>query len=480
MLYSVLRQRAKDFPDKIAVAGEYRSFTFRTLLREVTTTISYLTKLKMKPGDFLLLGIPPSPEYYSVFYAAAAIGVAVIPVAPSGKIPARARDEKPSMAAGEQEFLRQAKEACPSVRETIGWNRDQGLDVPQGTTSFHRKRVIRDENVLVDISSGTTGEPVFHFRSAELLLRRSELRIQILGVTPEETLLSTRAFNSGSSIYSHVLLPVVAGCKVVVREKFERFEAARIIARERVTLLYSAPLIFEVLGSIPPDFPADFSSLRRCVSTGAPLPRAVYDEFYRRFGIKIRQCYGATHIYPAMSYNLDGPAGATGRLSGPFPMVLFNEEGRRVPSGEIGEIALDAGKIKDLFWRRQFQNNPQRRGRYVFTGDLGKADSEGNLYILGRKSRFIKVGANRVAPAEVESVLRSHDQVLEAVVFAIHAGQANEAVGAIVVCRRPLTASELQAYCVRHLDSYKCPRQIEFRDSLPRNAQGKVIRFSST
>jgi long-chain acyl-CoA synthetase len=301
------------------------------------------------------------------------------------------------------------------------------------------------------------------------------LRIKLFALTPDDVLLSSRPYNNGSSINNHVILPVVAGCRVVVREKFQRFAASAAIAEERVTVLYAVPFIFELLGSIGESRAADFSSLRLCVSGGAPLSRAVYDRFYQRYGIRIRQRYGGSHLHPACAYNLSDVPEAVGDVSGVFPIAILSDEGTELGPEMIGEIAFDVSKVAPR-WKRHLESNPNRRGRYIYTGDLGRTDTHGHVFIVGRKSHFIKVGANRVAPAEVENVLRSHPCVTEAVVYALRLGQSDEAVGAAVVSNGPLAARELMRYCAEHLDGYKCPRKIDFRKQMPRNAHGKVLR----
>jgi acyl-coenzyme A synthetase/AMP-(fatty) acid ligase len=107
---------------------------------------------------------------------------------------------------------------------------------------------------------------------------------------------------------------------------------------------------------------------------------------------------------------------------------------------------------------------------------LGRIDGAGNVFIVGRKSRFVKVASNRVEPAEVEAVLRSHPMIRDGVVFALNAGTPDEAIAAIVATAAKLTVSDVVNYCAARLQPYKCPRRIEFRRSLPHNAHGKVIR----
>jgi long-chain acyl-CoA synthetase len=245
-----------------------------------------------------------------------------------------------------------------------------------------------------------------------------------------------------------------------------------------VTVIRASPFFFDQLASIPPDYPVDLSSLRLCVSSGAALPRAVFDRFYSRFGIRLGQTYAGTQLSPAFTRNLSGDIPeAAGHVSGPFPMAVVDEEGKVLKPGEVGEIVVDVAKVKDPLCRSYLRKNPNRRGRYVYSGDLGKVDAEGNLYVVGRKGRFIKVGANRVAPAEVENVLRSHPQVREAVVFPLNPGGIKELVGALVVPAGKITPQELLRYCAQRLDWFKCPQKIEFRRSLPRNAAGKVMQY---
>ncbi|MGH7784889.1 MAG: class I adenylate-forming enzyme family protein, partial [Candidatus Binatia bacterium] len=277
-----------------------------------------------------------------------------------------------------------------------------------------------------------------------------------------------------------VVVPLVTGCKVVVHERFERFKAIEAIAKERVTILYAVALVFELLTAIPPSHPIDFSSLRLCISGGGPLSKYIYERFYERFAIQIRQRYGATQIIPAFTYNIAGVPGAVGQVSGPFPVGVMNENGKPAAVDQIGEVVFDVSRFPPK-WKKFFHNHPHRRGRYIFTADLGRLDDQGNLFIVGRKSSFIKVGGNRVEAAEVENVLRTHPKVKEASVFPIRAGQIDEAVGAVVIPAGKIDRRELLEYCAQRLDPYKCPRQLQFKKSLPRNENGKVIRpFNSS
>lgn len=475
MIYQLLEFRAKAFGQVTAVCGEHRRLTYRQLYRAAASTAEYLDSLGAKVGDPIIIGAPPSPGFYVFFYAAAALGLIVLPVLPSGRIPRLIVDRRPVFAVGDEKFLQQALTLCPTVQHPLRWNRETGIDPPRNEPRLRRKKTFRDECVIGVSSSGTTGTPTIYYRSQELLVRRAKFRAKSLGIGPEDVLLSARPFNSGSSINSHIMMPLVAGCKIVVQETFKRFQAADAIARESVTVLYAVPFIFELLASIPAAYPADFSSLRLCISGSAPLADSVASAFKRRFGVEIRQRYGGSHIHPAFTYNLKGVSGAVGQNFGPFPMTVIDEEGREQGAEVIGELAFDYDRVAPP-WKKYLKNNPNRRDRYILTGDLGRMDRDGNIFVVGRKSPFIKVRGNRVEPAEVEHVIRSHPSVREAFVYAMQPGQADESVAAVIVAQSPLRRDEIMRLCLARLDAYKCPRTISFRSALPRNEHGKIAR----
>jgi long-chain acyl-CoA synthetase len=475
MIYRLLSQQAKLRPEKIAVAGEHSALTHGELLDQVQKKAAFFQSLKLKAGDSILVGLPPSPEFYVVLHAAAAVGITTIPALPSEKIPDAILNSNPSLAIGGELFLREVQKVFTGLKATVLWDPKEGLRIPDPAFSFKPRKLVRQEGVLASFSSGTTGTPLLYLRSAEMLVERAGLRAQILGMNSADALLATRPFNNGGSIHQYVFLPLFAGCKVVVRQKFERFAALRAIAQERVTILYAVPFIFEMLASIPASHHADLSSLRLCISGGAALSRSVWERFHQRFGIRIRQFYGGNQISPAFSYSLSGLPDTVGHVSGPFPMAIVDDRGTALGPGEVGEIAFDYARIPPA-WKKHLRDNPNRAGRYIHSGDLGKIDRDGNLYILGRKSPFIKVGGNRVEPAEVEKVLRDHPDINDAVVYPLNPGQPDEAVAALLVSDKKLTAREILRHCVRLLEGHKCPRKIEFRKRLPRNAHGKIMR----
>lgn len=475
MIYALLCEQAARRPQAVAIAGEQSALNYGRLLREVNKTAAYLQSLPVQRGESILIGIPPCPELYVVFHAASALGITLIAVLPSERIPLPILKADPAVAVGQESFVRDAKKTFANLRHGILWNRKGGLQIPGSDARFRQKTPVCKEPVLAVSSSGTTGVPSVHYRSAEIMTEQAKLRLQILGITADDTLLATRPFNNGSSFNQYIATPLAGGCKVVVREKFQRFTAIEAIARERVTIIYAVPFIFELLASLPQDCRPDLSSVRLCVSVAAPLARSVWQTFYDRYGIFIRQGYGASQVSPLFTFSPSGLHGPVGHVSGPFPIAVLDDRQTVLGPDRVGEIAFDCSRLSPT-WERFFENNPNRVGEYLLTGDLGRIDAGGNLYVVGRKSPFIKVGGNRVEPAEVEDVLRSHRDVVEAVVYGLNPGQSDETVAAVIVPAKELTAEEILRHCARRLDGYKCPKKIEFRTELERNAHGKIAR----
>jgi len=481
MLYRMLLKQARKYPRKLAVIGERRALTYQNLLGETEKAALTFRSWSLGPGDHLLLGLPPCPEFFVIFYAAAALGVAVVPVSPSGNLPEKVLSLERLAAAGEKTFLGKLRRSGLKIDHEISWSPALGLSLLRSSQTkparFTRSRTTRAEPILGSFTSGSTGEPALLFRTVEVLFKRAKLGAAAWGVRPADILLSTGPFTSGVNAVYNLVAPVLVGCSVVVLEKFERRRAVEAIARHRVTRIFAVPLIFDILARLPRSYRPDFSSVKNLSSVGAHLPRSIYDAFYKKFGLRIGQGYGGTDFALAFTVNRRGLPDSVGHRDGIFPVRILDERGKPARAGAIGEIAFDILKVKDCSVRAALLTNSKRRGRYLFTGDLGRFDRAGNLYVVGRKSSMIKVGANRVIPAEVENVLRTHPRVREALVMPIRPGRTDEAVGALVVRNGRLTEAELLRHCAERLDGYKCPREIVFRKHLARGSHGKVIRY---
>src|SRR5689334_17349857 len=194
MLYRMLLKQARKCPGKLAVIGERRTLTYRELLREAEKTALIFRSWALGPRDCLILGLPPCPEFFVLFYAAAALGVAVIPVSSSGSVPEKILSLERIAAAGEKAFLAKLRRAGLKIGHEIPWSPASGLSWPPGFPSklkrFTHSRIMRDAPSLGSFTSGSTGEPALLFRTVQVLFKRAKLGAAAWGVEPADILLS--------------------------------------------------------------------------------------------------------------------------------------------------------------------------------------------------------------------------------------------------------------------------------------------------
>jgi long-chain acyl-CoA synthetase len=194
----------------------------------------------------------------------------------------------------------------------------------------------------------------------------------------------------------------------------------------------------------------------------------------------VRQLYGSTETGPITANMSDDPVSTFESVGAPVEGVkveIFDDEGAPVPVGEIGEVTVSSPASSSGYAEAdQASLEAFRDGRY-FTGDLGRLDEDGLLYLEGRKKLLIEVGGYKVDPIEVEDVIVAHPSVSEAIVVGVPGeAEGEETVKAVVVPGEDCEEGELISFCRERLANYKVPRTVEFRDEIPKSPLGKVLR----
>jgi long-chain acyl-CoA synthetase len=216
-----------------------------------------------------------------------------------------------------------------------------------------------------------------------------------------------------------------------------------------------------------------------CVSASAPLPPRYNQEFHDKFGIYIRQLYGSTETGTISINQTPDPSGTLDSVGTPIQgvrLTAMDEAGRPVETGQVGEVAVASPAAIEGYDGLPEVNRQAFREGYFFTGDLGKLDAQGRLYLQGRIKFLINKGGFKIDPREVELLLEGHPGVAEVAVVGVTTAYGDEKVKAVVVLRAPSTESELAEYCRGKIADFKIPSVIEFRDALPKSPTGKIRR----
>ena len=339
----------------------------------------------------------------------------------------------------------------------------------------------RDDDVAVILyTSGTTGTPkgvalshdnlASNARSAAALheLAREDWAVAVLPLSHSYGL---TVMNAG-----HLL-----GTRGVLLRWFNPEEVLRTIQEFKAASMSGVPTMFVYLLNYPGGGQYDTSSIRVWGSGAAPLPVEIVEPFERKFGGKLMEGYGLTEASPVVSAHRLSGVRKLGSVGQPIPGVrvsIQDDDDRMLPAGETGEVCVMGPNVMLGYYRNPEETARTIRGGWLHTGDMGRLDEDGFLYIVERKKDLIIRGGFNIYPREVEEVLYAFPHTAEAAVVGMRDPLMGEDALAFVVLKAGAraTAEEVMAFCQTRLARYKCPKQVRFVDSLPKSPVGKILR----
>ncbi|CAA9574002.1 MAG: Long-chain-fatty-acid--CoA ligase [uncultured Thermomicrobiales bacterium] len=358
-------------------------------------------------------------------------------------------------------------------------------------TDVPRVALSPDDVATFQYTGGTTGLP-----KAAMLTHRNLIAnvVQIKGWVPslragEEVLLSIMPFFHayGTTLCLH--LAILMGAKQVIMPRFNVQEVLAAIRKHRPTVFPGVPMMYVAICSAVREDSAKaagLSSIRYCVSGAASLPVEVREEFERLTGAHLAEGYGLSEAAPVTHLNpLDGRA-RSGKIGLPVADVeiCLADPATGEPLagggqvGVAGELLIRGPQIMKGYWQRPEESAEILRDGWLHTGDIATMDEDGFFAIVDRKKDVIITSGENIYPREIEEVLYGHPQIQEAVVLGVAHEVVGQAVKAYIVPRagETLTRRDILTYCGERLAKYKVPRQIEFRESLPKTLTGKILR----
>ena len=345
-----------------------------------------------------------------------------------------------------------------------------------------------DPGVLL-YTSGTSGKPkgvvlthgnLHHNVTACIEHAGLNERTIFLGVLPQ--------FHSfGLTVLT--LVPLFMAARAVYTARFVPRRLVELMKEHKPSVFIAVPSMWNALLSVKSAGPGDFDSLRYGIAGGEKLPAAVREKVQDRFGVKLMEGYGLTETNPVSNWSThdcyrEGSVGCA--LPGVGNWIL-DEAGEPLPVGEEGEIGLSGPSIMKGYFNlpelteqvmTQVKGPDGKDLRVFKTGDIGKIDDDGFLYVTGRKKEMLIVGGENVFPREIEEVLDNHPAVSASAVIGRQDDSRGEVPIAFVeLCDdHPFDAGEARTYCRKNLPPFKVPRNIHVVDKLPRNPTGKILR----
>ena len=474
-------------PDRPCLRTVTESWTYGELLRRAGQAAQVFTEdFGLVPGNRVLLCGPNSPWLIAAWFGvlkAGGVVVTIMHLLRAGEIAALADLTAPSLAVCDHRCTGELAAAAPSLPIVCygGGGDDLASRCEAKHGRFATVATAADDVALLAPTSGTTGKPkaTMHFHRDVLAIDDTFGR-HVLAAGPDDLFAGTPPVGFTFGLGGLVVFPLRAGACTLLLERTSPGELADVIAGQGVTTLFTAPTMYRAL--LATGRTEALTGLRQCVSAGEHLPAQVWADFRRGTGVKIIDGIGSTellHIFISAAGDRIRP-GATGTAVPGFEAAILDTDGKPVPDGQPGSLAVK-GPTGCRYLADERQRNYAVNG-WNITGDTYIRDADGYYWYQARSDDMIITSGYNVAGPEVEQALLSHPDVLEAGVVGAADPDRGTIVKAYVVLRDtaaggPDKVAELQAFTKQTIAPYKYPRSIEFLDSLPRTATGKLQRY---
>lgn len=492
-----LRVTAQRLPDKLAVQvpGNTLSLTYADLDARVDRAAAAFQLLGLRPRDRVGLGLGNSLHFVEAWYGALRAGLVAVPLNTGsvteevahilGDSGARAvvvsEAFHPVLAGLEQGLpgLDEVVVAGASTPPAGSQTWQQLLSASPGTP--HPVEAGEDGLALLQYTSGVTGRPKGVMLShRNLLANQEQLRQTPLRPLERDVVLCALPLFHIYALNVGLALPLSCGASVLLVERFDPVHTIEQVVSHRASVIIGAPPMYVAWANVPAIERYDLACVRFAVSGGAPLPRTVSLKFNEQLGVSLWEGYGLTETSPVLTFAAPGTQ-SPGSVGQPLPGVrlrLVDDHDRRVPDGELGEVVVRGPNVFSGYWNAPAATvQAIDSGGWFHTGDIGYL-SEGDLFLVDRKSDLIIVSGFNVYPREVEDVLYRHPKVAEAAVVGMPHPYTGQSVKAVIVLQpgEEASADEIRAFCSRWIARFKCPEVVEFAPELPHVPAGKVRR----
>lgn len=339
--------------------------------------------------------------------------------------------------------------------------------------------VINDSDPsLIMYTSGTTGKPKGILLNYKHLEGSAVSMEYFVDLTEKDIKLVAIPFSHiGGFVY--IQNCIMFGITLILMERFNPFEFLELIARYKVTCFHIVPAMYNAILSLKQIEKFDLSSLRWVVVFGAPSSPEIMERFHKHCpNARLLNGWGMTETCPPNTVTpMDSDnIASVGKPAPHCEIKIFDEMGSELPVGKVGEIVIRGWVVMDEYYKDQEATEQVKRNGWLYTGDLGRFDEEGFLYIVGRKKEMIKVAGQIVYAPEVEAAFYKHEDVSEVAAIGVTDPLRGETIKAYIVLKdgSRLSAEDLRYFAKEHLAHFKVPQAIELCDGLPKNRAGKI------
>jgi benzoate-CoA ligase family protein len=482
--------------NRTAIFYQDQRFTYQEVFEKVNRAGNALKELGIEIEQRVLLVLPDSPEFAFSFFGAIKIGAVPIPTNPwmfAKDYEYLINDSRARAVVVHESILPEIEkiwDRTPYLRRVVVVGKPQGKAlafdelIAKASDKLSAEPTNKDDVCFWAYTSGSTGPPKGAVHLQHDMITITDLFTEpVLGMTEDDLCFSASklffSYGLGNSLY----FPFRFGASTVLwPERPDPEKILQVIDKYHPTFFFSVPTLYARLLRVEKQY--DLSSLRICLSSGEPLPPAIFNQWKDRFGIELLDVVGSTEATHDFLANRPGraKAGSSGEVTPAFEAKIVDYEGREVPLGEVGNLLVRGDATSPHYWNKHEHTKRMMQGEWLHTGDTYYRDAEGYYWYCGRSDDMLKVGGLWVSPIEIENSLLEHAAVLEAAVIGDMDADGLVKPKAYIVLKPEYSASddlaaELQKHVKNVLAPYKYPRWVEFVDDLPKTVTGKIQRF---
>lgn len=479
---------------KAALISDGVVTSYADLATQTAQAAAALVAQGVRPGDRIAYLSRNLPEYYALLLGAGSVGAVMVPVnwrlAPP-EVEFILSDSGAVMIFAGDDFVTTAQalaDELPALRKVVPMADFAQWCATAPAMAEAGYQADADDVAAQIYTSGTTGRP-----KGAMLTHRALLAFRSLPVEAQPewnrwtdqdvSLIVMPQFHIGGTGFG--LQTICAGATGLVMQDFEAGAVLHAIEHDRLSKIFTVPAAMQMLLRHPRARAVDYGRIRTMIYGASPIPLELLREAMDVFRCGFVQQYGMTEMCGticALPPEDHDPAGNERMRSAGKPLDgvtvrILDADGRDVPVGEVGEVAIQAVTRMAGYW-----NLPEATAEAITpdgffrSGDAGRLDADGYLHIVDRVKDMIVSGGENVYPAEVEAVLRRHPAIADVAVIGVPDDRWGEAVKAVVVASGEMRTDDVIAWARGQLAGYKLPKSIDVLDALPRNAGGKVLR----
>ena len=482
---------AKEQPNHLITQFNGRNTTYSEFYEQAKRLAGYFQAKGYQQEDIIAVYLNNSDYFLVCYYACQLGGFSVMPVntklaAPEVDYIFTHSEAKALIYGADMEpILNEIPDTFAKFQDTLVVGENEGLIEVLEDASITYEEVSEQEErtSVVFYTSGTTGKPKGVMLTASNVRAAAQIWGEAMELNSKDRMqIVAPLFHCAAS---HVFsIPVIyAGGTIVIEEGFSPERALNTMEQEDITIFFGVPAMYSILLNTPKMENLQLPNLRLFTYGAAPMPYELVRKVKALYpNVKVQNLYGQTENSPAATTLKDHHAldkvGSVGEALPQTQVQVVDEFGEPLPVGQVGEIVTKGPQVMKGYLKNEEATRRTIQNGWLYTGDLGRFDEDGLLYIVDRKKDMIIRAGENMYPVEVEEVLYQIPELLEAAVVGIPHTVYGEVPKAFVVLKegKTLTEEAIISFCSKQLAKYKLPEEVVFIDSLPRNASGKVLK----